>query len=187
MLQEAEIFRRPAVAGVITLLALAATATAMAHDVQESFEMTVVRDAAYGSKVTSGDYEEAIAKITATEGRASQRFFRSNNLCVAYAKSKMIDAALDACNDALSVTSPVATAGAAGRRHQLSLYARSERRNRAMALSNRGVLRVVSGDAASARDDFQAALALDTGIAAPARNLARLDDEFNATIAGRNR
>lgn len=187
MLQKAEIFRRPAVASVIALLAIAAAGPAMAHNTPDFFEMTVVRDAAYGSKVTNGDYEEAIAKINAVDGRASERFFRSNNLCVAYAKSKMIDAALDACNDALSVTETAASVAPAGRRHRLSFQERSERRNRAMALSNRGVLRVVSGDAASARDDFQAALALDTGISAPERNLALLDDEFSETIAGRNR
>ena len=185
MLQEAEFFRRPAIASIVALLTIAATASAMAHET-ESFEMTVVRDAAYGSKVTSGKYQEAIAKINAAGDRASERFFRSNNLCVAYAKSKEIDAALDACNDALSLTKGSPSASSAGRRDRLSFRAHNERRHQAMALSNRGVLRVVSGDIASARNDFQAALALDAGISAPARNLALLESEFSETIAGRN-
>ncbi len=187
MLQEAEFLRRPAVASVITLLAIVAAAPALAHDMQDSFEMTVVRDAAWGSKVTNGDYAEAIAKISAAGDRASQRFFRNNNLCVAYAKSKKIDAALDACNAALSITKADPSATTGGRRDRQSFRSRNERRHQAMALSNRGVLRVVSGDIASARDDFEAALALDTGISAPARNLALLESEFSETIAGVSR
>lgn len=185
MLQEAEFFRHPAIASIVALLTIAATAPALAHET-ESFEMTVVRDAAYGSKVTSGKYQEAIAKINAAGDRASERFFRSNNLCVAYAKSKMIDAALEACNEALSIAAPKTPVASKGRRDRLSFRAHTERRHRAMALSNRGVLHIVSGDSASARDDFQEAVALDTGISAPARNLALLDTELGKTIVGRN-
>ena len=137
--------------------------------------MTVIRDAAYGGKVTAGKYDEAIVKINAHTKRPSEQFFASNNLCVAYTKSNDIDSAEKACNDALELA-------ADERGFDSEDLDRIERKYTAMALSNRGVLRAVSGDNVNARRDFLEAMNLEAGLSSPARNLARLDSRIAETM-----
>jgi hypothetical protein len=60
-----------------------------------------------------------------------------------------------------------------------SAYGDSQR-YMALALSNRGVLHVVQGDVELARQDFTVATELKSGIAALAKNLARLDNAYVA-------
>lgn len=152
-------------------IAMFAVSPAVAHDPQEAFEMTVIRDAAYGSKVVAGKYGEAISKINALKKRPADEFFSSNNLCVAYTKSRDIDRAQQACDDAF-------THAARERRFNSEHLDQANRKYKAMALSNRGVLRAISGDDAKARQDFREAMNLKAGISAPARNLARLDSRM---------
>ncbi|MEJ2127602.1 MAG: hypothetical protein P8X81_02015 [Woeseiaceae bacterium] len=135
------------------------------------YTMTVLRDTAYGSKIMEQKYEQAIDKIKQRPGRYDA-FSKGTNLCVAYTKSGELDLAEEACEAA------VAAARTAKLKQSRSAFSdpvnETRVRNLAVALSNRGVLRAVNGQSEEARDDFNAALALDTRLSAPKVNLARL-------------
>ena len=148
-------------------LALATSAVA-ADDRQGTFEMTAIRDAAFGGKVVAGKHDEAIEKIRSHRTRQSERFYANTNLCVAYTVSRAFAEAEKACDDALADMTPASRALPAEKERMI-------RRFRALALSNRGVLRAITGDERSAREDFTAALALEVSLSAPERNLARLE------------
>jgi len=159
--------RRSKKAGALLLGALCAAQVASAHDVDSAFQMTVIKDAAYGGRVVSGHYDVAIEKITDGKIRPSQRFFASTNLCVAYTKSGDLDNARVACNEAVQFA-PAETA-------LIQDYmADINRRYQALALSNRGVLRALSGDESLALQDFEMAISLKGGLSAPERNLTHL-------------
>ena len=159
-------------------LALAATllTPAWAEDAPTTpFTMTVFSDQAYGKKVVSGKYGQVIKKITAGGHRARDKFASNNNLCVAYAKNRDIDKAVVACDAAIAQIRK--------REHRISKIPRSAealvyRSNLAVALSNRGVLRAVSGDIELAEADFRAAINLQTDQASIFEsNLVRLQQK----------
>lgn len=138
-----------------------------------AYTMAVIKNEAYGRRVTAGNYEQAIDKITRGGTHVRDRFADHVNLCVAYTKTKDIENADLACNAAL-----------AGIRKQEDRATRSKKgplygaykRDLAVALSNRGVLFAVSGDAARAKECFAAAIELQTDLSRIARsNLARLE------------
>ncbi|MEM8814252.1 MAG: tetratricopeptide repeat protein [Pseudomonadota bacterium] len=180
MLQTANVLRgmtsfRSGALLAVALFAAFAIPPAYAHDSQEAYEMTVIRDAAHGRKVVFGKYDEAIAKIKTLKGHRSKGFFVSNNLCVAYAKTADIDSAARACDEALAVATKE-------RRFDSDHLEWVKRRRTAMALSNRGVLRALSGDRENARQDFQDAIDLNAGLSSPERNLAYLDNKPVETV-----
>lgn len=135
------------------------------------YTMTVLRDTAYGVKIMEQDYEQAIDKINQRSGRYD-KFSKGTNLCVAYTKSGELDLADEACNAAVVAASNAKLDRPSGAFSNAVYEARL--RNLAIALSNRGVLHAVTGKSEKARDDFDAALALETRLAAPKVNLARL-------------
>jgi hypothetical protein len=53
----------------------------------------------------------------------------------------------------------------------------------AVALSNRGVIRAVSGDIEQARQDFKAAMKFSSTLTAPAENLAALEAKTTETLS----
>jgi len=139
------------------------------------YKMTVIEDAAYGRKVTSGDYEQAIRKITDDGTRSSGRFADQVNLCVAYAKSTDLQRAGKACNAAIAHLRKQERRATRDRSKSNPVFRRYQR-DLAVALSNRGVLLAVSGDAEKAREDFAAAIELQTRVSSIARsNLERLE------------
>ena len=142
-----------------------------AQEVDPSYTMTVIIDAAHGGKVVSGKYERAIEKITASKSRRDS-YSRQTNLCVAYTKTGELDKATEACEAALANTRDKknprrSTPGPA-------YTGRVDRVYLALALSNLGVLHVAKGSPDIARKTFHEALELDTGLSAPKVNLARL-------------
>ena len=125
------------------------------------YTMTVIVDAAHGSKVAAGEYERAIEKITA--GRSSRdAYSKQTNLCVAYTKTGALEKATAACEAALAIVLD-------GGRH--------DRMYLALALSNLGVLHAAKGRTDIARRTFREAVELETRLAAPKINLARLARE----------
>jgi hypothetical protein len=56
------------------------------------------------------------------------------------------------------------------------------RSDRALALSNRGVIRA-TGDDSGARQDFELAIKLGRKLSAPVENLARLETEASETVS----
>ena len=151
------------------LLATITTAAAQAEEqAPQPFGMSVIVDKAYGRKVVYGSYDRAIALL---ESKATHRdqFAKSTNLCVAYAKSKMLNEATVECEAAVAMLQA----------KQQHIAVREEKRrvhaDLAVALSNRGVLHAVSGDKALAKRDFERAIELDASKRSTAEaNLNRL-------------
>ena len=136
------------------------------------YKMTVIKDEAHGRRVTAGKYELAIDKITRGGVRAKDRFADQVNLCVAYAKTKDIENANASCNAALAGLKKQETRAT---RNKRSLLYSNYQRNLAVALSNRGVLFAVSGDTERAKENFAAAIELQTSVSHIAKsNLERL-------------
>ena len=160
------------VIGALLLAQLYAAPEADAHDRGNAFHMTVISDAVFGNRVRNGDYADAIAGITAADVRGRDRFFASTNLCVALTKTGKLERAGDACEEAVRL----APADRASTKDAHSARSAIDRRYRALALSNRGVLRAIAGDESLAREDFESALDLRGGLSAPARNLAYLQN-----------
>ncbi len=133
-----------------------------------TFRMMAIENLAGGDLVTEGRYAEAIEKITARRVSASD-FAAHNNLCVAYVKTKALDKAAAACEAAIELRSRDADPG-----YLHSAVVRQKLRDRAIALSNRGVLRAITGDVTGARDDFEKSAKLADDIDEPLINLDRL-------------
>jgi hypothetical protein len=144
---------------------------AVADEVPAAFEMSVVKGQAHGSDVIAGAYDAAIDDITSDERLRKNSFAVANNLCVAYTMTMEFEKAEQACDAALSARSRVH--GSA--QWYTTIPMRNKLRDKAVALSNRGVLRAVSGDAKGAREDFTQSLDIAVLTTAAGDNLARLD------------
>lgn len=138
-----------------------------------AYTMAVIENEAFGRQVTAGKYERAIDRITRGGIHVKDRFADHVNLCVAYTKTKDIESAKLACNAALAgIRKQESRATRSGKSSLYGPY----KRDLAVALSNRGVVFAVSGDAARARESFAAAIELQTGVSRIARsNLQRLE------------
>ena len=139
------------------LASLFAAAPLAAEETDPAYTMTVIIDAAHGSKVAAGKYQRAIEKITASKSTRDP-YSQQTNLCVAYTKTGELDKATRACETALAITD----------------NGKVDRVYRAVALSNLGVLHAAKGSQDIARRTFREALDLDSGLSAPKINLARV-------------
>lgn len=148
------------------LSALLLALPVLAHPVQTKLEMTVVSNAAFGNSVVSGDFAAAIEKIEALDAQRSGEFFVNNNLCVAYTKNGDLERAAKACDAAVREAR-------ADTRSRFALG--GDQRHRAIALSNRGVLRAVTGDRENALRDLRKAVKLRARVSAPTRNLEYIE------------
>lgn len=162
------------VASVAGLLMVVSAQFADAAEAQSPYVMTVIADKAQGEQVVSGQYEDAIAAITAPKSQNRDSFAASNNLCVAYTKMNDLAKATAACADALQVSE---------NKFGPWYDAPRMRRDRALALSNRGVIRAITGDDSGARQDFELAIKLGRKLSAPMANLARLEIEASETVS----
>ncbi|MGB5353060.1 MAG: hypothetical protein WBM54_00710 [Woeseia sp.] len=147
--------RRLALSAITLVLSLLLSPVTQASANPEAFHMVAIENLAQGKLVTRGEYREAISRLEPSLARRSA-FEKANNLCVAYTKSQILDKAADFCNAAVNV---VGADNSSARK----TYARdSERRSRdqAIALSNRGVLKAVTGNRKGALEDFELALQL---------------------------
>jgi len=149
---------------------LTAPAVGIASDFP-GYKMAVISDESQGRAILSGDYDTAISEMTNKALRFSGRFATSNNLCVAYAKAKDIQKAVQACNAAVSnVTSQVSKSRLmANNKHP------AMRRDLAIALSNRAVLFAIQGDLEMAQAGFKEAIKLGIHINEPEFNLSILE------------
>lgn len=120
-----------------------------------AFHMVAIENIAQGKLVTQGAYSKAIRRLEPSLSRRYS-FEKANNLCVAYTKSNVLDKAEKSCDAA------VQEAGAASALATKidGVDERSRSRDQAIALSNRGVFKAVSGDGAGALVDFESALKL---------------------------
>ena len=163
---------------VVLLVAAIHSSPASAHDSEETpFAMAVIKNDAFGSKVTSGKYEQAISRITRNGRRTPTSFAAQVNLCVAYVKTKSIDKAKSACDAAIAEAKEHESRVANFSRKR-SPEALAYRTDLALALSNRGVLMAATGNYDVAERDFRTAIELETSLTAfVANNLERLDNE----------
>ncbi len=148
---------------------LAIAAPLAAEETDEVYTMTVIVDAAHGTKVAAGNYERAIEKITAAK-RSRDAYSKQTNLCVAYTKTGALEKATAACEAALAIMLD-------GREPRSAYFATAEQADRvylALALSNLGVLQAAKGSTDEARATFLRAVELDTDLSAPKINLARV-------------
>ena len=165
-----------------TLVAALATSTSMAGTESSGYsnlEMQVYSDASGGAAILSGAFDAAIRKGSANADRNGDVGLVANtNLCVAYTKAGRLDRAEGACNRAVVLAEAERSAMA------FDLYSRGAgNRARAIALSNRGVLRTVQGDKEGASGDFRDAVRLGVATAAPRRNLSYLETAAAARVA----
>lgn len=161
-------------AGAAGLLLAASMQLANADESQPAYVMTVIADQAEGQKMIAGDYAAAIAEITTPKARQRDSFAVSNNLCVAYAKINDLSSAGQACADALRAS-----------RTMFGAWYESYRKRGeyALALSNRRVIRAITGDVDGARSDFEQAVKLNDNLTAAADNLARLEGQQTQTVS----
>ncbi len=152
---------------VIGFSALATTSVGAA----ESLEMISYSNAPGGAEIAAGDYDAAIAEASSRLWRLSSEaaLIASTNLCVAYTMKGEVEAAEGACDEALSrARSADHAARSSGRR-----VTRGEATAR--ALTNRGVLHAVVGDALLAAADFREAERVSGAWEVPGRNLEFLE------------
>lgn len=159
---------------VASLLIVLAGPLVHAAEKMPAYVMTVIADKAQGEQVVSGEYREAIAAITSPHKRHKDAFAVSNNLCVAYTKSNDLAKANQSCAEALRMSKYKI-----GQWYEVARM----RNDQALALSNRGVIRAISGDEDGARKDFEQAIKLGKHLGAPAENLARLNSQGTTTVS----
>lgn len=138
------------------------------------YTMTVFTETAHGTKVVAGKYEQAIDNITRKSGKVDD-FYKGTNLCVAYAKAGELELAEEACDAAVAAASKAKMRRSGNALASTMHHARNV--NLAVALSNRGVLYAVRGDTDRAREEFDAALAVNSQLTAAKVNLARLGSD----------
>jgi Flp pilus assembly protein TadD len=139
---------------------------AQGQESSSAYVMTVIDDRAAGDQVISGAYDQAIESLTAIVSKRGNGFAASNNLCVAYTKTNNLAQAERACSAALRSSKATYVSWS---------DVTSKRDFHAVAVSNRGVLRAVTGDVEQARQDFKAAMKYSSSVTAPAENLAVLE------------
>lgn len=160
--------------GVLGMLVGMFGAAVQADEQPSNYVMNVIDNQAQGEQMISGDYERAIENIIAQARERDNRFAESNNLCVAYAKTNELQKAAQACDEAVQKTRlPVA----------IGYYDYRRNEDHSVALSNRGVVRAVSGDIEGAREDFVLALQVNSRLEAPAANLAHLQKRIVQTVS----
>jgi tetratricopeptide (TPR) repeat protein len=159
---------------VLGILAGLFGAAVQADEQPSNYVMNVIDNKAQGEQVISGEYEQAIENIIAQARERRNRFAESNNLCVAYAKTNELQKAVQACDEAVQKTR---MPGAVG------YYDYRRKEDHSVALSNRGVVRAVSGDIEGARQDFVLALQMNSRLEAPAANLAHLQKRTAQTVS----
>ncbi|MDX1517847.1 MAG: hypothetical protein R3288_13465 [Woeseiaceae bacterium] len=168
---------KPALAAATTALLFLCSGAAL-HAEEETlyYTLTAIEDVSYGEAVVAGDYETAIEGILTLAKVARGGFEAQTNLCVAYTRSGDFEKADDSCDAALAAlkrqsrnaTAPGLAPFYSRRLHEKYL---------ALALSNRGVLRVISGEPDLAREDFEKAANLKFGLDVADANLAKLGTE----------
>ncbi|HEY5565755.1 MAG TPA: hypothetical protein VIM81_00735 [Gammaproteobacteria bacterium] len=146
----------------VTALSIVSAASA------ESLEMSSYSNSPGGKEIEARDFDAAIAAATRpSRGFDSEEaLIASTNLCVAYTVTRELDAAETACAEALTLA--VRADRVPGTR-----IPKSEARAR--ALTNRGVLRALTGDSLGAAADFRQADRLSRAWDAPSRNLEYLE------------
>ena len=164
-----------AVASALLAIVTAPAQATPARAESTPYTMTVITDQAHGRRVTAGNYQQAIRRITHNGQHSRSRFADHNNLCVAYAKTVELDKAAAACDAAVEQVRK-REKRAMRSTHPFGAAKHAFKADLSIALSNRGVLHAVAGKADLAREDFVAAIELRSHVSRIAeKNLDRLE------------
>lgn len=165
---------RSTIAAAFASVFLLCSASALHAEEQKLYyTLTAIEDVSYGEDVVAGDYDTAIEGILSSAKLHRSRFEAQTNLCVAYTRSGDFEKADASCNAALAALKKRSRPSAAPGIDTFQSR-RVRERYLALALSNRGVLRVITGNPDLARSDFEQAAALKFGLDVADVNLARL-------------
>lgn len=147
---------RPGLSISLALMFALVSGAAQAESPGDLYEMLVITDQAFGEALIAGELEDAIEGITSSRQRRGEIFAAQTNLCVAYIRANEARKAKVACESAVTRSR------------------RASRHNQAIALSNLGVFRAITGNTEGAMHSFRAAMRLTKDLSAPAVNLERL-------------
>ena len=158
--------------GFALILSLLGSQFAVAGAPADNYKMIALVDQAYGKMIVAGDYQKAIEKLSIGGSRGTS-FSAHNNLCIAYMKEKNIEQAEAECNKAIALRENVNTALNA----YMDTHNRNKARDKAIALSNRGVLHAIKGDRQSALQDFEASVQIYDRLSDVRENLALINGQ----------
>ena len=139
------------------------------------YEMTAVSTAANGGLIIDGKYDAAI-RNNLRQKYHKDKFALNTNLCVAYTMTGQFEQASAFCDEAVRISEG-----------DIRLQAKRlfgmrtpaidavQLRWRAVAHSNRGILRYATGNLADAHEDFELAAGLNVPRLNVATNLARFE------------
>ncbi|HEY8519893.1 MAG TPA: hypothetical protein VIN61_07430 [Gammaproteobacteria bacterium] len=153
-----------------------AAAAASASAAELRYEMAFYEERPGGPQIAGGDYAAAIAEAArrVRSRDLETALVAATNLCVAHTVRGELAAAAPRCDDAVRLA----------RRMDDGRFARTgAHATTARALSNRGVLRAMTGDTGGAAADFVAAMRRTRAWDAPGRNLARLERDAQDRVA----
>lgn len=162
----------------IAMLALCNSVPALADDtVSQGYIMTVYSDMAHGQKVLDGAETRAIQRLS-RNGKARVGYLEGQvNLCVAYAKTRQAEKAVEACDSAIE-----SSLKQAQRLEQTRKFGRRSTQvadtGLAIALTNRGVLHAIAGEENDARAKFEMAIDLESTEQSARANLALLESRL---------
>ncbi|MDH3620504.1 MAG: hypothetical protein OER91_06425 [Gammaproteobacteria bacterium] len=160
---------------LVALLGFLGTAYAQAEEPStDGYIMTVYSNMAHGEKILDGSENKAISKLARGDNQRAGYLEGQINLCVAYTKAKEVERATEACDSAIELSLKDQK-----RRKRTTSFGRYSIRvaetGRAIALTNRGVLHAIVGEAAQARAKFEMAMELQSTEQSAKTNLALLE------------
>ncbi|MEL7186299.1 MAG: hypothetical protein AAFN50_07670 [Pseudomonadota bacterium] len=159
----------------LALLIFGSTGQAAEKQAQP-YVMAVLEDHAHGRLVLEGSDEAAIAEITRGRTEENYDFDDSLALCVAYTRTRQLEAAASACDAAMEKSTSRSDRTRWIRRGPTAM-GYTGRSNFALASINRGVLYALTGESEQAAEAFEAALAAKPGFDAAETNLARVSSK----------
>jgi len=139
------------------------------------YEMVAVGNQAFGDLVTKGEYQLAVNRITGRHNNAP--YATATNLCVALTMLGRYDQAEPRCDEAIKLADKVPVPAPKGWKGINQVASQ-----RAFAYSNRGVMRIVSGNVNGAAEDFLTAIERKANLRAPTQNLAKANIETTAPV-----
>lgn len=134
------------------------------------FVMSAVEDSAAGQQILAGQYKDAAEKINKGSNAGLDKYAKATNLCVSLTLSEQFKEAEAPCKSAVRQS-----------RRSSHIYTLSSegladaRVQRAIALSNFGVLKVLTGDLDAAQSYFEKAANITDAIENPSQNLVHLE------------
>ncbi len=164
---------------LIAAILAAATGAQAGERAHTPMVLTAYSNGAGGSNLLKGNYSEALAEIQHyRQNSLIPASAKATNLCVAYAATKQLTAAKDACDAALKQ--------AKYDRLTASRYASGAMQENAyvaIAYSNRAVVHMLAKDEASAKADLERAKALAPNAEFVSKNVIAVASKSRSTIA----